>query len=178
MQENTTIARPYAQAVFEQAQADGSLQKWSAMLNLLNLVGSDRNMVAVLKNPKVNHDQRISIILDICGNELDEKGRNFVRVLIDAGRFPVISEICKLFEEKKAEADGIEKVEVVSAYPLENEQQDKISQVMAKRLNKKIEITTRIDESLIGGAIIRAGDSVIDASLRGRLRQLGHRFAE
>lgn len=178
MQETTTIARPYAGAVFEQAQSDGELQKWSAMLHILNQVASDPAMQTLIKNPKVGRQQLADIILDICGDRLNKHGRNFVSILIDAGRLPVMPQICKLFEEKKAEAVGIAEVEVISAYPLEDQQQEKIKQVMAKRLGKKVQITAHVDQSLIGGAVIRAGDSVIDASLRGRLKQLGHTFAE
>ncbi len=178
MQENTTIARPYARAVFEQAQASGELGKWSAILQLLNQIVADTGMQAVIKNPKVDREQLAGIIFDISGTHLNEHGRNFITVLVDAGRLSVIPQICKLFEEKKSEAEGIAEVDVISAYPLEDQQQEKIKQIMARRLGKKIKFTTHVDQSLIGGAVIRAGDSVIDASLRGRLKQLGHTFAE
>ena len=178
MQEKTTIARPYARAVFEQAGASGGLEQWSVMLQLLRQVVADATMQALIKNPKVDDNRLADIIFDICGERLNQQGKNFVRILIDAGRLSVAAQIYKLFEEKKAEAEGIAGVEVISAYPLEDQQREKIKQVMAKRLGKKIEITARTDQGLIGGAVIRAGDSVIDASLKGRLRQLGHNFAE
>lgn len=178
MQENITIARPYASAVFELAQQESNLKKWSGMLQILNLVVSDDNMQQVIKNPKVDHDQLAGIVIDICGGELDKYGKNFVKTLVNAGRLTLIPYIYKLYEARKAEAEGIAEVNVISAYPLEGEQQSRIKHVMEKRLGKKIEITTKVDETLIGGAVIRAGDSVIDASLRGRLKQLGHNFAE
>ena len=178
MQENNTVARPYAGAVFELAQAENNLQQWSTMLQLLNLVVSDPDMRAVIKNPKVEHKQLADIVTGICGEQLDEQGKNFVKILVNAGRLSVVPQIQKLYEEKKAEAEGIAEVEVISAYPLEKEQQEKIKQIMTKRLGKKIEITTHVDKSLIGGAVIRSGDSVIDASLRGRLKQLGNNFSE
>ena len=135
-------------------------------------------MRPVIKNPKLERNKLAKLILDICDRHLTESGQNFVRLLVDAGRISVAPQIQELFEEKKARAEGIAEVEVISAYPLEDNQQEKIKKIMAKRLGKKIDITTRIDKSLIGGAIIRAGDSVIDASLRGRLKQLSHNFAE
>lgn len=178
MQENTTIARPYARAVFEQAKAAGELAQWSGMLRLLNQIVADPMMQSLIKNPKVDHDRLAGIVVDVCGGQLNLPGRNFVRILVDAGRLSVAPQIYRLFEEKKAEAEGVAEVVVISAYPLEDQQQENIKQVMARRLGKKIEITTHVDPSLIGGAVIRAGDSVIDASLRGRLKQLGHNFAE
>ena len=178
MQENTTIARPYARAVFEQSQEEGDLQKWSVMLQLLKLIVSDPAMQSVIKNPRLEREKLAELILDICGKHLTESGRNFVNLLVDAGRISVAPQIHALFEEKKDRAEGVAGVEVISAYPLDDNQQEKIKKIMAKRLGKKIDITTRIDKSLIGGAVIRAGDSVIDASLKGRLKQLSHNFAE
>ncbi len=178
MQETITIARPYARAVFEQAQSGNKLNQWSAMLHVLGTVAADAGMQALIKNPKLDREQLKQIILDICGSHLDQQGKNFVHILVDAGRFALVPQISRLFDEQKAQAEGVAAVEVISAYPLEAEQQEKIKQVMAKRLGRKIEITTHVDQSLIGGAVIRAGDSVIDASLRGRLKQLGHNFAE
>lgn len=178
MQENITIARPYARAAFEQASADGDLALWSTMLRLLGQIASDPQMHAIIRNPKVSHAQLTDILLDICGKQLNEKGQNFVRILVESGRLVVAKQINILYKAMKAAEEGIAGVDVISAYPLEDNQRQQIEKVMTKRLGKKIEITTRVDQSLIGGAIIRAGDSVIDASLKGRLQQLSLIIAE
>ena len=178
MQENITIARPYARAVFEQAGSDGELMLWSTMLRLLGGIVSDPLMHAIIKNPKINHAQLTGILLDICGSHLNEKQRNFVRILVESGRLAVAKQISTLYEKLKTAAEGIAGVEVISAYPLENGQREQIKQIMAKRLGKKIVVTTHVDQSLIGGVISRAGDSVIDASLKGRLQQLSSIIAE
>jgi len=178
MQENITIARPYARAAFEQANADGELALWSAMLGLLGQIASDPMVHAVIRNPKVTHAQLIDILLEACGSQLNEKGRNFVRILVDSGRLSVAKQISMLFEAMKAEAEGIAGVDVITAYPLEDDQRRQIVKVMTRRLGKKIDITTSVDQSLIGGAVIRSGDSVIDASLKGRLQQLSRIIAE
>lgn len=178
MQENITIARPYARAAFDQAREEGDLQKWSAMLQILKLIVSDPAMQLVINNPRLESEKLAGLILDIGSKYLTGTGQNFVKLLVDTGRISVAPQIHMLFEEKKARAEGVAGVEVISAYPLDDKQQEKIKMIMAKRLGRKIEITTRIDKSLIGGAIIRAGDSVIDASLKGRLKQLSHNFAE
>ena len=178
MQEKITLARPYAVAAFEQAREEGKLKDWSTMLHVLSLVISDQQMQAVLDNPKLGNATLLDIVLDICGNYLSETGRNFVRVLVNAGRLTVAPQIYMLFEQKRMAAEGVAEVEVVSAYPLDPAQQQKIADAMGKRLDKKIEISTRTDKSLIGGALIRVGDSVIDASMRGRLKQLGNLLSE
>ena len=178
MQENITIARPYARAAFEQASADSELASWSTLLGLLGQIVADPLMRSIIKNPKISHAQLTNILLDICGSDLNDERRHFVRILVESGRLAVAKQISTLYEELKAEAEGIAGVEVISAFPLEDSQREQIKKIMTKRLGKKIEVTTHVDQSLIGGAIIRAGDSVIDASLKGRLQQLSRIIAE
>ena len=178
MQEKTTQARPYAIAAFEQAQDEGKLSDWSNMLQLLSLIVSDSQMQLVMENPKMGVQSVYRFVLDICGNNLSATGKNFVKVLIDAGRLSLAPQIYQLFEKNRTAIEGIIEVEVVSAYSVESEEQQKIADVMGKNLGKKIEISTQVDKSLIGGVIIRTGDSVIDASIKGRLKQLGNVLAE
>jgi len=172
MQENTTVARPYAQAVFETASEENKLTEWSEMLGLLEIVVTDAQLKTVLGNPKMDAAALSDFILGVCGEALSETGNNLVRVLAGAGRLTIIPEINNLYEQLRAEAEGVIEVGVTSAYELAPEQQATISKVMAKRLGRKVEITSDIDNSLIGGVVIRAGDSVIDASVRGRLKAL------
>lgn len=178
MQEKITLARPYAVAAFEQARDEGKLQDWSTMLHVLSLVVSDPQMENVLDNPGLSNETLVDIVLDICGKYFSDSGKNFVRLLVETGRLSLAQQMYMLYEQRRMEEEGIAEVEVVSAYPLDPTQQQKIANAMSKRLEKKIEISTRTDASLIGGVVIRAGDSVIDASVRGRLRQLGSTLAE
>ena len=178
MLEKATIARPYAEAAFAQALEEGKLSDWSVMLNLLSVIVSDDNMRSVISNPNLDGEQLCQFIVDICGDKLTETGVNFVKVLIDAERIGLANEVFSLFEQKRAAAEGISDVDVVSAYPLDAAQVTAISESISKRLGKKIEINTEEDRDLIGGVIIRAGDSVIDASLRGRLKELNNIFAQ
>lgn len=172
MQDKTTIARPYAQAVFETASDDNKLTEWSEMLGLLETVVTDPQMQAVLTNPKLDTVALSDFVLGVCGESLTETGGNFVEVLADARRLSVIPEINRLFEQLRAEAEGVIEVAVTSAYELAADQQATISEAMTKRLGRKVEITNDVDDSLIGGVVIRAGDSVIDASVKGRLKAL------
>ena len=171
MQEKLTIARPYARAAFEHAQETGTLAEWSELFTLLNIVISDKNMGLVLNHPKLNNEE---FILDICADKLSATSKRFVHILTAAGRLALIPEIRSLYEEKRAQAESTIEVEVISAYPLTAEQQTSIAKTMAKHLNKKIEIKNSTDRTLIGGAIIRAGDSVIDASIKGRLKLMAN----
>jgi len=172
MQENTTVARPYAQAVFETASEESKLTEWSEMLGLLAAVVADVQMKVVLENPKMDAAAQSDFVLGVCGQALSETGNNLVKVLAEARRLAIIPEINRLYEQLRAEAEGVIEVGVISAYELAPEQQATISEVMAKRLGRKVEIAHEVDESLIGGVVIRAGDTVIDASVRGRLKAL------
>ncbi len=176
MLEKTTIARPYAQAAFEFADEAGELDKWSDMFILLADIVSDPQMQQLLHNPKVSDKQLEEIIVSIGGDRFSDSERNFVRILVESERLQYAADMARLFEDMVAEAEGRLEVEVVSAYELEDDQQEKISSAMAKRHSKKIGISSTVDEHLIGGAVIRAGDSVIDASIRGRLNELRNKL--
>ena len=172
MQDKATIARPYAQAVFETATEESKLTEWSEMLGLLEAVVTDAQMKSVLTSPKLDAAALSDFVQGVCGDALSETGINLVKVLADARRLSFIPELSKLYEQLRAEAEGVIEVGVTSAYELSPEQEATISEAMANRLGRKVEITNDIDDSLIGGVIIRAGDSVIDASVKGRLKAL------
>jgi F-type H+-transporting ATPase subunit delta len=178
MLEKATIARPYANAAFDQAIDESKLSEWSAMLNLLSVIVSDDSMYAVINNPKLSSEALYQFFSDIGGDKFSQTGKNFIRVLIDAERINLAAEVFEIFEQKRTATEGISDVEVISAYPLDNAQVNAISESISKRLGKKIDINTEEDKDLIGGVIIRVGDSVIDASLRGRLKELNSIFAQ
>jgi F-type H+-transporting ATPase subunit delta len=172
MQNNTTIARPYARAAFEQAQQESKLEEWSSLLKVLVRVVQDPQMRRLLSSPKVGRQQILDLISGVYRGQLSSTATNFIKVLIHTRRLRYVSHISSQFEEKRAEAESRVDINVVTAYELEADQASRISAAMGKRLGKKITISSTVDKSLIGGMIIRAGDSVIDASLRGRLTRL------
>lgn len=172
MLENSTIARPYASAVFGLAQETGQVQEWSAMLELLGLLASDKTMRGLITNPRVSRQQLQELVTDLCGDGLTGFGRNLVTLLVQAGRLQYAPSIKNRYEQLRADAEGKVDVEVVTAYSLDRQQQDSIAGTISARLGKQVNIRTSVDESLIGGAVIRAGDSIIDASLRGRLTRM------
>ncbi len=169
---NTTIARPYAKAVFEQAQEEGDMEMWSALLKMLGQIVQDPQMRQLLHSPKVSHKQLLDLLSSIYGGKLSASAANFIRILIKSNRLKIAGQISELFEQKRAQAEGKIEVKVVSAFALDSDQSKDIAEAMGKRTGKKVNISSVVDKSLIGGMIIQAGDSVIDASLRGRLSKL------
>ena len=177
MLENSTIARPYATAVFELAQETGRVQEWSATLELLGMLAADSAMRQLMTNPKVSRDQLRDLVFDVCGDGLDGPGRNLARLLVQGDRLQYAQNIKTQYEQMRAAADGKVDVEVVTPYSLDEQQQAGIAESISERLGKQVNIKTSVDEALIGGAVIRAGDSIIDASLRGRLIELRNELA-
>lgn len=170
--ENLTIARPYAEAVFGQASDNNKLDHWSDTLGLLAAIVQDEKVGTTISNPKFESDQRVSLVLDICGKHLDVEGQNLVRLLVRNGRLSVLPEIASIYEGLKNESQGSLDVEVVSAYKMTKAQENTLAAALKKRLDREIRVTSEINRDLIGGVIIRAGDLVIDGSVQGRLRKL------
>jgi F-type H+-transporting ATPase subunit delta len=167
-----TAARPYAQAVYGLAKEQDALTSWSDVLALLNLIVSDANVRLLIKDPRVSKEQIATLIHEVAGGGLDEQAKNLVSLLAERERLGLVPEIARLYEQHRADEEGTVDVEVVSAYALEPAQEQNIAAAVQRRIGKEVNLNTRIDESLIGGAVIRMGDSVIDLSLRGRLTAL------
>jgi F-type H+-transporting ATPase subunit delta len=174
MAETRTIARPYALAAFKQAKAEGKLAEWSEMISLLVTIAADPLMRGFISSPKVKSEQLAEVIIDVGGDALSDTGRNFVRVLAGNRRLSYLAGIKKIFEEERAGSEGRSRVEVTSAFELDDDQRQRIADTMSTRLGTEVDLTVRIDGSLIGGVVIRAGDLVIDASLRGRMSGLAN----
>lgn len=176
--ESRTAARPYVVAAFEYAQAQGVLAEWSDMLTFTAAVVADPQFNSVMQNPRMQQGKLADLLFDIGEGRINDSFKNYLNTLISAGRLGLASEISEMFDVKKAEAEAVAVVDVISAYPVDSTQQASLEQAMEKRLGRKVEISASVDESIIGGAIIRVGDSVIDASTRGRLDSLSLAFAE
>ncbi len=177
MAEATTIARPYAQAVFELAKGNSKLAEWSDALTLLSAAANDKAVSALITNPNVSNDQLVELLVAIGGSKLDKEGKNFLKVLAENGRLNVISEIAANFDELKAEAEKTVKAEVVSAFKLTAPQKAKLEAALKKRLGCEVEVLSTVDKSIVGGAIIRAGDMIIDGSITAQLDRLSSDLA-
>lgn len=177
MAEKITAARPYAQAVFELAQSQKDLQRWSDMLVLATGVAGDDALQKLIGHPRVHKAQLADVMLAACGDGLNGAGQNFIRLLVENSRLSLLPEIVALYETSRAEAEGVIKVQVTSAWPLSSEEERKIAAALKTRLQREIKLTATVDKSLLGGAVIRAGDRVIDGSVRGQLGKLAHALA-
>jgi len=171
MAEISTLARPYALAAFRQASEEGRVDDWSAMIELLMRVTGDATMKGLIANPRVRREQLAALIIEVCGERLTATGRNLVRVLAHNGRLDLVAAIGEQFEQQRARAQGRNQVEVRSAYELTESERTTITAALVQRLGGDVELSEELDPGLIGGVVIRAGDLVIDASLRGRLDQ-------
>jgi len=172
MAELTTVARPYAQAIFKTASESGRLGEWSGMLQFAAAVAGDESVVDLIEGTRYSKDQLAQLFIDVCGEQLDQKGQNLIRILAENRRLTLLPEIAAVYEVYRAEAESTIDAEVISAYPVSDEQRDSIAEALAARLGRKVKLSTTTDKSLLGGAIIRAGDMVIDGSVRGKLGKL------
>jgi F-type H+-transporting ATPase subunit delta len=172
MAELKTLARPYAEAAFALAREHGQLAGWSKMLQLLAALVSDERIARLVADPRVSSARLLGLLLDIAGDKLDRDGKNFVRVLVENERLVLLPTVAAEFEQLRSAAEGVVEVEAISAFPLSESQLREISQGLKKRLGRELRITARVDPTLIGGVVVRAGDLVIDGSARGRLRDL------
>ena len=170
MADKSTIARPYAKAAFEAAQ--GHLGAWSEALHAAASVVADHRVEDLLGNPRILPGQLAELVISIAGAGLDEAGRNFFRMLAENRRLDCLAEIAARFDELKAQAEGIVDVTVTSAAPLAEAQQRELAAALERRLNCSVRLQCATDPALIGGALLRAGDLVIDGSLRGKLERI------
>ena len=178
MADNHTIARPYAQAIFEVARERDALAELSAAFAAAKALLADGRVVAFLGRPALNDDQRLEFLqgLFAAAQGADSvfgggspHGTNFLKLLVENRRVSALPEIGGHFEALKAEIENAVDVVVTTASALGKDQRDSIVQALKKRLGREVRLETKIDENLIGGAVIRAGDVVIDGSLRARL---------
>jgi len=172
--DKSTVARPYAEAVFALAKAKGDFDPWSEVLQFLAEAVQEPGLVAYIIDPMFGRDKLTDLMLDIGGERLDEEGRNLVKLLVQNDRLPVLPEILEIYEQLKSESQRIVKVHVRSAFELEPSQINHIAETLKAKLGREITITTEEDPDLIGGIHIRAGDTVIDGSVRGHLQQLAN----
>jgi len=170
--ENTTIARPYAEAVYARAEETNSLDAWTEALELLAGVSADPKLAAILSNPQVERAQGAELLIDIGGDNLGEEARNLVRLLAEYRRLPVLPEIAALYETLKSEGLGSLDVHVTSAYVVNAAQEKLLADALQAKLGRQVRVTSDKDPSLIAGLIIRAGDLVIDGSFKGQLGNL------
>jgi F-type H+-transporting ATPase subunit delta len=174
MADRLTIARPYARAAFEEARGEQRLNEWSDSLKVAASAVRDERVANLLGNPHVHPDELAAFLTGISGPRLGEHGANFVRTLAENHRLAYLPEISAQFETLKDADQGVADVTVTAAAALNEAQQQQLTAAMERRLKRKVRLHTEVDPQLIGGAVIRAGDLVIDGSLSTRLARIAY----
>ena len=173
MSELTTVARPYAKAAFDFAVESQAVSEWNDMLFFASEVAKNGEIVAFLSgshSPEVTSD----LFIKVCGEQLNEKGQNLVKVMAENGRLVALPAVAELFEELKAQYENEIEVDVTSATEISAAQQEGLAAALEKRLARKIKLNCNIDSAVVGGLLIKAGDTVIDATVRGKLERLSN----
>ena len=168
MSEFITVARPYAKAAFDFAVEHQSVERWQDMLAFAAEVTKNEQMAELLSGALAPETLAESFIA-VCGEQLDENGQNLIRVMAENGRLNALPDVLEQFIHLRAVSEATAEVDVISAAALSDQQLAKISAAMEKR---KVKLNCKIDKSVMAGVIIRAGDMVIDGSVRGRLERL------
>lgn len=171
-----TLARPYARAAFEAAHEAEALARWSDALELASQIAATEELHYLSGDPRVGGDRLLELMADIGGDQFDESFINFLKIVIANGRLELLPEIAAQYEQYRREAEQRIRVEVFSARPMDDDESSALAERLKGRFGREVDLVVEVDESLIGGAVIRAGDKVIDGSVRGRLEQLGRRI--
>jgi F-type H+-transporting ATPase subunit delta len=170
--EPTTLARPYARAAFEHARAAGDLAAWQTALSELAAITTQPKVAAAMRDPNQTAAQRASTLSSLAGDAVPTAVGNLLAIMSDNGRLSLIPEVATLFDQLKQAVESAVAVHVTSAYPLSDAETQQLTETMQEKLERSITLTSETDPSLLGGALIRADDLVIDGSVRGRLNKL------
>jgi len=179
MSDLTTAARPYARAVFERAEQSGKLGEWSDMLGFMSGIASNDQVVELLASPRMAKQSGADAFIKLADGKLNKEAENLVSMLAENDRLSLLPEMSVIYEVLKDEAEGSVEAIVTTAKKLTptakkltQAEEKSISDALGKRLGRKVKLKVSVDDALLGGAIIQAGDLVIDGSLRGRLSKM------
>jgi F-type H+-transporting ATPase subunit delta len=177
MAENTTIARPYAEAIFSLAKEAANFKTWSDTLQLAAAVASDETMQRLIGDTNIQKAQLAQLFIDICADKLNDHGKNMVKVLVENKRLAILPEIMQQYENLRAEAEKTLEAEVISAFEVSDAQKKHIAEKLKARLGREVTLSCSIDKTLLGGVVIKAGDMVIDGSTIGQINKLSVELA-
>jgi F-type H+-transporting ATPase subunit delta len=172
MTDFTTAARPYANAVYDIASHAKALDSWSDALANLASVVSDAQISELLHDPEMGKQQKGELVVRVLGDKLNEQQQNLVKLMAENGRLSIMPDVHEQFEVARAKAENKVEAEVISAFELSAQQTDELVNTLKNKLGCDVTLTTTIDESLIGGVVIKAGDTIIDASMKSQLDSL------
>ncbi len=174
MAEAITIARPYAHAIFGIADDKGELKAWSELLTVLAQCVAQPEVQSIISSPADSDEQVIGLLANVSGKLMTDDANNFLAVLAENNRLQLLADIAVIYEELREEAEQMITADVTSALKLTVKQEKDISAALKKRLGRDVTLNTSVDKTLLGGAIIRAGDTIIDGSALGKLNRLAN----
>lgn len=172
MAELVTLARPYAKAAFEAARDIKALDRWSNMLATAAAVAGFSSVQKLLASPNFTPENKGEKFVTLCADEVDNRVANFILYLADNHRLQLLPQVREQFELLKANHERTIDVDVISAFEMSDEQVSKLESALKSKLDREVNLQTSIDKELIGGVLVRAGDLVVDGSVRGRLAKL------
>ncbi|TXH08485.1 MAG: F0F1 ATP synthase subunit delta [Gammaproteobacteria bacterium] len=169
MAESVTIARPYAEALFRAAKESGKLAKWSEQVVLLGQVAANPDVRFAIGDPNVAATQLVDLFRSACGTAVDTELTNFVQLLSNNDRLGLLPDVAALYESYKRAEEGTKQAEIISAFPIDDNQVKALIPQLEAIFNTKLEASVSIDSALIGGVKVIVGDQMLDASVRGKL---------
>lgn len=178
MLNRTTLARPYARAAFQAARDHDELSAWSDRLAIAALTAADAGVKPLIKDPRLSREQLLELFTDIGQDRFNKAFINYLRVLTTYSRLELLPDIYAQYEALRRDAEARVYVLVTSAYPVDDDEAAKLGERLKARFGREIDLEIEVDADLIGGAVIRAGDQVIDGSVRGRLERLARQIAQ
>ena len=172
MADNASTARPYAKALFELAKENDAFAAWGSSLKKLAAISQDADFASLVNDPKITADQLTGLLNELLEGDLPEGGGNFLNLLVNNDRISVLSDIEQQFGELVAKAQASVNAQVITAIALSESQKLSLASALEQRLGLKVNLQESVDADLVGGAIIKAGDLVIDGSAKGRIEKL------
>jgi len=172
MAELRTLARPYAKAAFQAASESGTLQLWADQLVLLGSISAEPKVADAISSSTVDAASQVATMAGLVGDDLNAAVNNFLHILAENKRLLLLPSIAELFAELKANLERSVEVNISTAFALDDATETKLTQALKDKLQRDIQVHTDVDKSLLGGVVVRAGDIVIDGSVKGRLAKL------
>lgn len=172
MAELITVARPYAEAVFQLAKEEGRLSQWDEVLVFLSTAVAEEQVCLIINNPDRSSCEKQELLVSVIGDRADAEVRNFLAALAENHRLALLPEISSQFRSLRKQEEGVLDVFVTSAYPLTDDQEKDLAETLKRKYGKNVNLSSRVDQDLIGGVCLRVGDDVIDASVRGKLNAM------
>ena len=172
MAELTTLARPYAKAVFDAAKEQDAVDSWGQALALAGLIAANKAVKNILANPGLSERRKAEPFFDTAEERFPEALRNFLLILSETKRLALLPEISILFAFYRAELERTVNIKVSTAYEMTSDEQQQLARALSSKLERKVALETTVDRSLIGGVVVNSGDLVIDASVRGKLAKM------